>query len=242
MLDTLQKTFHYYVRGVRFYIAAATILISLEVWWWVSTAYSGSSLYSIRLTEIYAWLATIYLFTAISIGPVCKIFKKLPNKKVLYDARRLLGVSAAWYASLHVIIAYSGLFKFANPLSLPSSYQQSFALGSVALLVLLAMAFTSFDKAFNGLGIWWFRLHRLVYLAVMTGLLHIFLSGAHASNVVVVSVLAIMSSLLVGMHAFIGFKRGKGTRLRYVSVGTAAILLSLIFLYGFTRGASVYGG
>ncbi len=170
----MMATFKHWLTGVRFYIAGATLLVTGLVVWWTETAYGGSSLTTIRCQETFAWLALSLMVLAISIGPTAKLFPKLPGKSILFEARRLIGVSAAWFATLHVGIAYFVQFSTANPFSLPAEYRNAFGLGVVALAILLAMAFTSFDKAFNGMGIWWFRLHRFIYVAIMLVLFHIF--------------------------------------------------------------------
>lgn len=239
MFKKVLETFRFWLGGIRFYIAVSSVLISLAAWWWASTSYSGSSLFSIRLTEIYAWLSTVYMSTAVSIGPVYKVFKKFPGKQLAFEARRLLGVSAAYFAFLHVGVAYKGLFRFANPLSLPQNYQQSFTVGLIALLVLLAMAITSFDKAFKSMGIWWFRLHRLVYVAVLATLLHIFIGGSHASNKALFVGLSVASLSVVGLHAYIGFKNHAPTRTRLVTLGSFTTVLALILIYGFMRGSTL---
>jgi DMSO/TMAO reductase YedYZ heme-binding membrane subunit len=242
MFNKFLQTFRFWLGGIRLYIALTTLLISLAAWGWAIAAYSGSSLFAIRLTEIYAWLSTTYLATAVSIGPAYKLFKKLPGRQVAFEARRLLGVSAAYYAVLHVAIAYRALFELANPLSLPQSYQRSFLVGSVALVVLLAMAFTSFDKAFKGMGIWWFRLHRLVYVAVLAVLLHLFMSGTHAANKALFVGLAVLSFGVVGMHAYIGFKNRTPTKTRLLTLGSFTTVLVLILIYGFMRGSALIKG
>src|SRR5580698_6609866 len=139
------KTVLEWRKGVRLYIALAVLLVTLEVWWWAQASYSGSILFATRLEEVYAWLGLALITLAVSIGPTYSTWPKLPGRSIMSDARRLIGVGGAWFASLHVTIAYVALFKVANPFGLPRSYQQSFAVGSVALVILLAMAFTSFD-------------------------------------------------------------------------------------------------
>lgn len=239
MFAEAQRTLVMWSKGVRFYIGIATILVTFEVWLWASSSYAGTSLFSIRLAEIYAWLATICLTIAVSIGPTFKVFKNLPGRRQFFDSRRLLGVSAAWFATIHTLIAYIALFKAPNPFSLPSAYQRSFAAGLVALIILLAMAFTSFDKAFKGMGVWWFRLHRFVYVAVGLTLLHAFLSGTHATYRPVVFVLGALTTFILGMHVYIGLTRRPFSKWQLAMVSLSAIALALIFNYGFKQGGIV---
>ena len=235
-----QRTFSvevaHWVRGVRFYIASATILITAEVWWWVSVSYSGSVLFATRLEEVYAWLATGLLALALAIGPIYKVFPKLPVKFIMYDARRLFGVSAAWFATLHVAIVYVSLFKLANPLSLPVTYKRSFLVGIIALVILLAMAFTSFDKAFRGMGIWWYRLHRLVYAAALLTLLHSFMIGAHATNWPALLLLAAASLTILALQVYAAFNHGRRpTVWQLVTITLTTILLIATLNYGYSQ-------
>ncbi len=233
MIDSINRTLNQWLIGVRFYIALGIVAVTLETWWWASMTYSGSDLFAIRLEEIYGWLSLGLITLAVSIGPVYKILPKFPGKLIMFDARRLIGVGGAWFASLHVAIAYISLFSAANPLTLPTIYQQAFALGTVALIILLAMAFTSFDKALKKMGVWWFRLHRLVYIALLAILAHSFMIGVHATTRQVMALLAFAATALLVMNIF--SQRRKPSVYKLVSITSAAVLLVIIFSYGITQ-------
>lgn len=231
MLNTLR----YWVRGVRFYIACGALLITLETIWWAHAAYGGSTLYPTRIEEVYAWLAVGLLTVAVSIGPVYKLFPKLPAKRILEDGRRWIGISAAWFSLLHVLIAYFTLFKGSNPLQLPKAYQESFLVGIIALLILLAMALTSFDKAFKSMGIWWFRLHRLVYVAIVLTLLHAFLIGVHATDLPVLIIISSLVGLLILAYVWIAFVRKRPSRWQLITIMAMTLLLIAVLYYGFSQ-------
>ncbi len=236
MQSSWRKTLNHWLHGIRFYIAVAIGLLSLEVWWWASASYGGSSLFAIRLEETYAWSSVVFLSAALLIGPFFSIFKKFPGRFVAYDARRLLGIGAAWFASLHVAIAYASLFKFTNPLHIPSHYRQAFIVGGIAWMILLAMAFTSFDAAFRGMGKWWFRLHRFVYAAATLTLLHAFMIGSQASRPTVLLSLATVASLLIGLHSFAMIKKGNGlTNRQLASIAIMAAILVMVFSFGYSK-------
>ncbi len=226
---TVKNWFH----GIRIYVALATVLLTLEVIWWTNSVYGESGVAAIRLQEIYAWISLGLLLVTLSIGPLCKLVPKLPGKSLLRDARRMLGVSAAWFASLHVGIAYIDQFKAANPFNLPTTYQLAFALGAVALIILSAMVVTSFDGAFRKMGIWWFRLHRLVYLAILLILFHAFNIGVHATTAPFIITLAVAVGLLFAAQFYISFGPG----------GQVTTLGSIVLCYGFllTVGVFAYG-
>jgi DMSO/TMAO reductase YedYZ heme-binding membrane subunit len=234
MSRSLKAEINHWLHGVRFYLACATLLVTVEVWWWASVSYGGTVLFATRMTEVYAWLATVLIAVAVTIGPLYNVYPKLPAKKIMYDARRLFGVSAAWFACLHVGIAYVSLFKLANPFSLPSTYKQSFLIGGIALLILLAMAFTSFDKAFRGMGIWWFRLHRLVYAALLLILLHAFMIGAHATHWPALILLTAGALLVIVLQIYIAFVRqSKPTIWQVLTISYTVLLMIAIFNYGY---------
>jgi DMSO/TMAO reductase YedYZ heme-binding membrane subunit len=230
-VDTLRN----WTKGVRLYVAIASGLITIETIWWAHTVYSGTILYPTRLEEVFAWLATGLLALALAIGPFFKLFPHIPAQRIIFDARRMVGVSAAWFASLHVGIAYISLFNIANPFGLPSEYKLSFAIGAVALLILLAMAATSFDKAITKLGIWWFRLHRLIYLAGFLVLLHAFMIGTHATQTSTLVAISIMSTLIVLAYVWLTYVRKGVSKLQGLTVFFAIIALALVLNYGFRQ-------
>jgi len=230
------STLRHWRHGVRLYIAIAIVIVTLEGWWWASVSYGGSNLFAIRLEEFYAWLSLGLLATAISIGPFYKLFRNATGKSLMFDARRLLGVGAAWFATLHVVLVYNSLFKFANPFSLPDEYQRSFLVGAIALIILLAMAFTSFDIAMKTLGVWWFRLHRFVYLAVLLVLLHLFMIGAHSLQTGVIATLTIASVTIFGLEIAAIFTRSPSpTKWQLLALIPSIIFLVLTFGYAFSR-------
>lgn len=236
-MSSIGRTLNHWRTGVRFYIALAIIAVTLNAWWWAHANYAGTALFAARLEEFFAWLSLGMITTAVFIGPTYKFFPQLPGRRIMSDARRLIGVGGAWFATLHVTISYSALFHWANPLSLPTKYQQAFAIGSVALVILLAMAFTSFDAAFNKMGIWWFRLHRFVYLALLAIVAHAFLIGVHATKTSVMLVLLFAALFLLAFH-IIGQRDKKPSSWRLLTLSSVAVLLILIFNYGFSHQQS----
>ena len=230
----MQKTLTTWIHGIRLYIAGGIFLVTLETWWWAHATYAGSILQPTRLEEAYAWYALTLLFIAVSIGPLYKLFPRLPAASMLRDARRMIGIGAAWFGSLHATIAYVELFKNANPLHLPAEYQRAFVLGVIALVILLAMAFTSFDRAFKGMGIWWFRLHRLVYLAVIVALLHAFMIGVHATTWTVLIILTAATASLLISHFYLDLIRNaKPSWWQLLTISYAFLLLVAVFNYGY---------
>lgn len=240
----------HWLSGIRFYIAIGIALVTAEAWWWAHTAYNGNVIY-IRLQEAYAWISVGLLVAALIIGPVCKLIPSIPGKSLLFDARRLLGIGAAWFASLHVIVTYAAQFHFANPLPLPgllpAPYKAAFALGIGALLILLATAFTSSASALRSMGKWWFRLHRLIYGAALLITFHAFMVGVHATSLVPLVIIVATALVLLSLNLCVALWHPKGHGwLRISTLGVAMILFLAIANYGvqqyFTDNSGVLGG
>lgn len=236
MIKNALKLIYQWPNGIRYYIALGTIITTAEVYGWTQSVYGASSTGGIRLQEIYAWLSVALLIFTLAIAPLCKLLPRLPGKPILRDARRMLGISAAWFACWHVGISYINQFQSANPLNLPVIYQRAFALGLVALIILLALVATSFDTAFRRLGIWWFRLHRLIYLGVLLIIFHAFMIGVHAVSWPFIVTLTITVGLLFAAQFYLSFGPGREpTILRSIVLCYGLLLTIGVFAFGYTQ-------
>jgi sulfoxide reductase heme-binding subunit YedZ len=114
--------------------------------------------------------------------------------------RRMLGLYAFFYCVLH-FLSYAwldmGLSLDEIARDLP---KRPFALvGFAALLLMIPLAATSFNKAIKWLGAArWQRLHKLVYAIVLLGLLHFFWMKAAKHNFGEWSVYAAIITVLLG--------------------------------------------
>lgn len=223
-------------KGIRLYIALASLVATAETYWYVKTVYGQASTGIIRLQEIYAWTSLALILVTLAIGPLCSLVPKLPSRAVLRDARRMLGISAAWFAAWHVAISYINQFHAANPLHLPAVYQRGFALGILALIILIALTVTSFNAAFRQLGRWWFRLHRLIYAAVLLILAHAFMIGVHAASWPFLVSLTVAVAALFAAQLYLGFGPGREpTILRSIVLCYGLLLTIAVFAYGYTQ-------
>lgn len=231
------NTLKHWFAGIRVYIAIAIVLVTFEVWWWASASYAGSDLAAIRIQQAYAWIAMALLAMALLIGPLLKVLTRLPfgAKMLLRDARRMLGIGAAWFGLLHAGISYVALFGAPNPLTLADVYQRSFLLGMAALIILLLMAFTSFDRAFVRMGKWWFRLHRLVYVVVIMAVLHAFMVGTHAIGLGVLITVGVTAGVLLGLHIYIILRDGRPTKLQVITISYAVLFTLALLNYGVSQ-------
>jgi sulfoxide reductase heme-binding subunit YedZ len=117
-------------------------------------------------------LATLRLLTiSLAITPVRRLS---PRLSWLIKFRRLLGLFAFFYASLH-LLTYIALYAGFDVDAIAADIvkRRFITVGFAAWLLLLPLAVTSTSWAIRKLGgKRWNRLHKLVYLAAVCGVIH----------------------------------------------------------------------
>lgn len=117
--------------------------------------------------------------------------------------RRMLGLFVFFYAVLH-FLAYAWLDMGFDLATIARDIpKRPFALvGFLALLLLVPLAATSFNRAIKALGASrWQALHKSVYAIVLLGLLHFFWMRAAKNNFAEVAVYAAVIAALLGWRA-----------------------------------------
>jgi sulfoxide reductase heme-binding subunit YedZ len=112
----------------------------------------------------------------------------------------MLGLFAFFYVVMH-FLAYAWLDMGFDPEAIARDIpKRPFALvGFLALLLMLPLAATSFNRAIKALGAArWQTLHRAVYAIVLLGLLHFFWMRAAKNNFAEVAVYAVIIAVLLG--------------------------------------------
>ncbi len=170
--------------NIRFYVLVISLSISLLIYIWVKQTIPGEILQTIRLTQIFALLSITYLYFALLIGPINYMFRWLPYRAHYVKARRAIGVSAFYFAVIHAYTAFFGqLGGFGGLQFLSSKYLLAITLSTTALLILTAMALTSFDGVIEKMKFTrWKLLHRLIYLASILIVIHALMLGTHFSD------------------------------------------------------------
>jgi methionine sulfoxide reductase heme-binding subunit len=115
-------------------------------------------------------LTLIFLSLTVAITPLRKIF----GVNSLVKLRRMLGLFAFFYGSLH-LLTYIWFDRGFNLISVgPDVVRRPFILaGMIAFLLMVPLAITSTNKMVKRLGgKRWAILHRLVYLSVIAALVH----------------------------------------------------------------------
>lgn len=113
--------------------------------------------------------ALIFLCLTLSMTPLRRITHM--NQWILY--RRMLGLFTFFYATVH-LLCYIGLdYHFAWIDIKNDIIKHRYVLvGFIGWLLLLLLAITSSDKMMRKLKFNWKRLHRLIYLIAILGVLH----------------------------------------------------------------------
>ncbi len=117
--------------------------------------------------------------------------------------RRMLGLFVFFYAVLH-FLSYAWLDMGFDLATIARDIpKRPFALvGFLALLLLVPLAATSFNRAIKALGAArWQALHKSVYAVVLLGLLHFFWMRAAKNNFAEVAVYAGVIAVLLGWRA-----------------------------------------
>ena len=126
--------------------------------------------------------------------------RQLLSQPALARFRRMLGLFAFFYVVLH-FLSYAWLDMGFDPAAIARDIpKRPFALvGFAALLLMLPLAATSFNRAIKALGApRWQKLHKAVYAIVLLGLLHFFWMRSAKNNFGEVAVYAMIIAMLLG--------------------------------------------
>ena len=124
--------------------------------------------------------------------------------------RRMLGLFVFFYGALH-LLSYAWFdMGFDVPEIVRDIFKRPFILvGFAALVLLLLLAATSFNRAIKRLGARrWQALHRSVYAAALLALLHFFWMRAGKNDFGEVAVYAVVVALLLGWRVARRWRKG----------------------------------
>jgi sulfoxide reductase heme-binding subunit YedZ len=110
-----------------------------------------------------------FLLLSLAVTPV----RRLTHWNVIIQFRRMLGLFAFFYATLHFTAYFAFDLNFAIDTMVTDVLKRPFiALGFGAFLLLLPLAVTSTKGWIRRLGKKWTQLHRLVYVAAILASIH----------------------------------------------------------------------
>ncbi len=197
-------------------------------YWWIAGDLGGRAVNDV-IHASGLW-AMRFLLVALAITP----FARLLDWSRLLTVRRMVGVTAAAYAILHLLL-YVVEQKFALLVVVTEIYTRFYlTIGFVALVGLIALTATSTDAWIRWMGKSWKRLHRLVYPIAVLALWHYALqSKANVSEAVFAAGLFVWLMLWRALP-----ETWRRSVLAYPPLAVAACLLTMGIEFGWYGIAS----
>ena len=126
--------------------------------------------------------------------------RTLSGWNALARLRRLFGLYAFFYGCLHFLaFAWLDMGLDVDAILADIPKRPFILVGSLALLLMLPLAATSFNRAIKALGAKrWQALHKVVYVVILLGLLHFFWMRAGKNDFAEVAVYAAIVAVLLG--------------------------------------------
>ena len=139
---------------------------------------------------------TLYMLCiTLSITPL----RRLSGWNWLLAMRRMLGLFTFFYASLHFLAFYWFDHFFDVQAMLIDVLKRPFiAMGFATFLLLLPLAVTSTNSMMRRLGKQWKTLHQLIYLIILTGLVHFWWMRAGKQNFAQPLLITVIAVVLLG--------------------------------------------
>jgi sulfoxide reductase heme-binding subunit YedZ len=125
------------------------------------------------VTRTTGMLTLIFLMITLAVSPL----RQITGLNWLVKFRRMLGLYAFFYGTLH-LVTYIWFDRFFNFKSVPGDVvsRPFIAIGMLAFFLMAPLAITSTNKMVKRLGgKRWSKLHKLVYVAAVAGVLHFWL-------------------------------------------------------------------
>jgi sulfoxide reductase heme-binding subunit YedZ len=121
------------------------------------------------ITDTTGYTALSLLLLSLSVTPL----RRLTGRNELIRLRRMLGLLAFFYACLHVStwLVLDWFFDFAS-MAADIVERPFITIGMLTFILLIPLAATSTAGMIRRLGRRWQQLHRLVYVAGMTAVIH----------------------------------------------------------------------
>ncbi|HEX2012909.1 MAG TPA: protein-methionine-sulfoxide reductase heme-binding subunit MsrQ [Roseateles sp.] len=151
-----------------------------------------------------------FLCLTLAVTPL-RVMLKRP---ALARFRRMLGLFAFFYASLH-LLAYGWLDQGLDLAEIATDIAKRpfILMGFTAWVLLLPLAATSFNRAIKALGAKrWQALHKLVYVLVLIALAHFIWMRAGKNNFAEPALYGAILALLLGWRAWQGFAKRHQSR------------------------------
>jgi sulfoxide reductase heme-binding subunit YedZ len=150
---------------------------------------------------------TLYMLCiTLSITPL----RRLSGWNWLLAMRRMLGLFTFFYASLHFLAFYWFDHFFDVQAMLIDVLKRPFiAMGFATFLLLLPLAITSTNSMMRRLGKRWKTLHQLIYLIILTGLVHFWWMRAGKQNFAQPLLITVIAVVLLGSRVVMWWQNKK---------------------------------
>lgn len=149
-----------------------------------------------------------FLYLTLAITPI----QKVTQWRGMADYRQMLGLYAAFYATLHVLVYvlvdHALMWRVMAADIIESSY---IWFGILAYLIIFALALTSSKAAKKRMGKNWKKFHRFIYIAAIAAIIHYFwqLKGNLAEPLFYLTVIV----LLLGFRVLVWLKNRRFNKL-----------------------------
>jgi sulfoxide reductase heme-binding subunit YedZ len=153
---------------------------------------------------------TLYILCiTLSITPL----RRLSGWNWLLAMRRMLGLFTFFYAILHFLAFYWFDHFFDVQAMLIDVLKRPFiAMGFATFLLLLPLAVTSTNSMMRRLGKRWKTLHQLIYLIILTGLVHFWWMRAGKQNFAQPLLITVIAVVLLGSRVVTWWQNKKKLR------------------------------
>jgi sulfoxide reductase heme-binding subunit YedZ len=149
----------------------ALVPLALMLWDWYRKQVGANPLEFVTRTT--GMLTLVFLMISLAVTPL----RRITGLNWLTRFRRMLGLFAFFYGALH-LLTYVTYDRALHLTTIPGDVLKRpfIAIGMTAFLLMLPLAITSTDKMVKRLGgKSWIRLHRVVYLSGVLGVLHYYM-------------------------------------------------------------------
>ncbi len=146
----------------------------------------------------------VCLITTLLVSPL----RDWTNEPALIRLRRMCGLFAFFYAVLHTLAWAWWEQNFVLADMGQDVLERPFVtVGTAAVVVMLAMALTSSQRAMKAMGRYWKALHRWVYLVALLAIVHYWLHKAGKNDFVEVTIYGAVVAALLGWRLWRYWRR-----------------------------------
>jgi sulfoxide reductase heme-binding subunit YedZ len=205
-------------------------VVALGLVWWVYSLPAPEFGAALSRTLWLGLFATVSLYLALLPGPLYANVPGAPGRRAFVHARRAFGVVSALFAGLH---GYEGLFGWVGGLEGMQwwswDYNLALGLGTVAWLVLLILAATSFDRVVTAMGRRWKQLHRLVYVAGVLIVIHAATVTIHIVDLKPYAAAWFVALALLLLLKLLRFRQRASPKLDAIGVTTFGVAIAALY-------------